>query len=189
MKNALFYILAGCLLLQGCRRAPELPVLFTVPAATLIDERGETLPLDALRGEVAIYNFVFTRCAGSCPLMTKKMQWLTQQFDDESLMRFVSVSVDPENDTPAVLAEHAGRVRNDERWIFLTGTREQVIDLSVGGFKLAAGDAGSEAEPVVHSNKFILVDQKGQIRGYYESQTAESLESLVRDAKSLLENG
>ena len=177
----------GLLLLACSGVENQLPVLYTVPDAALVADSGEALRLSELRGSVAIYNFIFTECAGSCPIMTRQMQGVVVRFPEGEPIRFVSVSVDPANDTPETLQAYARKVRNDDRWIFLTGTRDEVINLSVDGFKLAAGDQGSSpAEPILHSSKFILVDGDGQVRGYYDSNSQQSLDELVDHAGALI---
>lgn len=175
------------LMLTACGGVEHnLPVLFQVPDTRLTTDEGRELRLSGLEGNVAIYNFIFTQCQGSCPIMTRQMQELTRKFPSDQPIRFVSVSVDPANDTPEALREYAAGVRTDSRWIFLTGTRDEVIGLSVEGFKLAAGDPGEGAEPILHSSKFVLVDKQGQIRGYYDSLAKDSMQQLIDDASSLL---
>lgn len=169
----------------SCRQSVALPVLFPVPAVTLTTDAGEALNLDELRGKVAIYDFVFTRCAGSCPLMAGSMRALTREIDSAAV-RFISISVDPLHDRPAVLKKYASAVRNDDRWIFLTGERQQILDLSIKSFKLAAGDPGPGAEPILHSQKFVVVDQQGMIRGYYDGNAADEIKRLQRDVRALL---
>src|SRR5207248_505246 len=135
------------------------------PSDTLVAETGKRIPLDAMKGNVTVYDFIFTNCAGSCPMMTAQMRKLTKKIDKDAPVRFVSISVDPTRDTPAVLAEYAKRVRNDPRWTFLTsGTKDQIIHLSVDGFKLAAGGAPQTlAEPLLHSSRFAIADKDGYI--------------------------
>lgn len=163
-----------------------LPRLFEVPEARLIADDGSSLELSSLRGSVVVYDFVFTNCEGACPLMMKQMQGLMGGFAPSDGVRFVSLSVDPERDTPERLREFAAKVRNDPRWTFATGGPGDVLRLSVDGFKLAAGEAGSEAEPILHSSRFVLVDRTGWIRGYYDSTQPAEMKKLVSDAKDLL---
>lgn len=173
------------LLLSSCQQRETLPVLFPVPPVTLTTEKGQALNLEDLKGKVAVYDFIFTRCAATCPVMGASMRRLTGKVSSPEV-RFVSVSVDPANDTPEVLREYAQHLRTDDRWIFLTGKREDVINLSVKGFKLAAGDPGPGAEPILHSSKFVVVDRSGMIRGYYDGTSAQDLDRLARDVQSLL---
>lgn len=171
----------------ACTEAPAPPpALYPLPSMTLVSDAGAPVALDSLRGNVAIYDFIFTRCGATCPMMTRAMQKLTSEFDPGDAIRFVSVTVDPAHDTPEVLRAYAATHRTDPRWIFLTGDREDVIGLSVDGFKLAAGVPREGLEPILHSTKFALVDAEGNVRGYYESVDAEAMRQLVVDARALL---
>jgi protein SCO1/2 len=103
-------------------------------------------------------------------------------------VRLVSVSIDPEHDTPEVLAEYAGNYGASERWRFLTGEPEVVRMLAVEGFKLGVAEVEGEADPglaLVHSDRFVLVDAEGRIRGYYDPFEPESIARLERDVAAL----
>lgn len=174
------------LLLAACQPRLDLPKLFPVPPATLVDERGETVSLEALKGKVVVYDFIFTSCTGTCPIMTNNMRALTLLVDRDAPVRFVSISVDPARDTPAVLARYAARVRNDPRWTFLTGDRDAIVDLSVKGFKLTAGDPMPGGEPLLHSSKFAVADKEGMIRGYYDATDGTAPEDVARVVEQLV---
>jgi cytochrome oxidase Cu insertion factor (SCO1/SenC/PrrC family) len=174
------------LLLLACQPKPELPKLFPVPDTPLVNERGEHVRLDAMKGSVTVYDFIFTSCTGTCPIMTNNMRALTPLVEDDAPVRFVSITVDPARDTPPVLARYAARVRNDPRWTFLTGDRDAIVHLSVKGFKLTAGDPMPGGEPLLHSSKFAVADKQGIIRAYYDAtdgtvpeKVAEVVEQLV----------
>lgn len=102
-------------------------------------------------------------------------------------VRLVSFTVDPEHDTSKVLAAYAaqhGATR--DRWLFLTGDKQAMYDICVKGFKLALeSDSGTPAEPITHSTRFVLVDQQGQIRGYYSGTEDDDLKRLAADARRL----
>ena len=157
------------LLIFSCHQQSTLPKLYPVPNTTLVNERGTPVPLDSMKGNVTVYDFIFTTCRGTCPIMTNNMRALTKEIAKDAPVRFVSISIDPTRDTPPVLAEYAKRVRNDARWTFLTGKREDIVNLSVHGFKLAAGDPGPGGDPLLHSSKFAVADKEGMIRGYYDA--------------------
>lgn len=170
----------------ACKPRPELPRLFPVPDTQLVDESGSPVRLGEMKGNVTVYDFIFTSCTGTCPIMTNNMRALTPRVAKDAPVRFVSISVDPERDTPAVLAAYAKRQRNDPRWTFLTGTRADIVKLSVQGFKLAAGDPAPGGEPLLHSSKFAVADKNGIIRGYYDAadgtvpaQVAQVIEQLL----------
>lgn len=169
------------LLVAGCRHRSGLPKLFPVPDAKLVNDAGAPVQLAANKGYVTVYDFIFTNCGGTCPLMTQSMRQVTRKIDADAPVRFVSISVDPARDTPAQLAEYAKRVRNDDRWMFLTGDRNTIVDLSVNGFKLAAGDPQPGGEPLLHSSKFAVADRTGMIRAYIGA-TDDKASDAVRDA-------
>jgi len=178
---------AVLLLLAACAPKLDLPKLFPVPATTLVDERGQSLSLDALKGNIVVYDFIFTSCTGTCPIMTNNMRALTPLVDKDAPVRFVSITVDPARDTPAVLSQYAARVRNDPRWTFLTGDRDAIVDLSVKGFKLTAGDPMPGGEPLLHSSKFAVADKQGVIRGYYDAMDGTAPEQVARAVEQLLD--
>ena len=175
------------LALVACRKPADLPKLFPLPAAQLVNEQGRAVNLDSMKGSVTVYNFIFTTCTGTCPIMTNNMRALTQKIDKGAPVHFVSISVDPTRDTPPVLAEYAKRVRNDDRWTFLTGDRNAIVRLSVDGFKLAAGDPMPGGEPLLHSSKFALADKTGTIRAYYDGSDGLAVDEAARAVEQLLE--
>lgn len=165
---------------------PELPVLHEVPAFSLTDRDGEALSRDDLEGKPWVADFVFTRCPGVCPIMTRRMQELVADIPDGAA-RYVSVSVDPAYDTPEILQAYAEKHEAGPDWHFLTGPEDTVYSLIKEGFLLAL-DPSPEvegAEPIVHSNRFVLVDAEGLIRGYYNSFDEDELAKLRVDLKAL----
>ncbi|MEA2488232.1 MAG: hypothetical protein QOH21_24 [Acidobacteriota bacterium] len=181
--------LAAFLLLAvvACTRPPELPKLFPVPDAQLVDETGRSVQLSSMKGHVTVYDFIFTTCTGSCPIMTNNMRALTGKIDKDAPVRFVSITVDPTHDTPAVLASYAQRVRNDPRWTFLTGDRATIVRTSVQGFKLTAGDPTPGGEALLHSSKFAIADKQGIIRGYYDASDGTVPEEAAKVVAQLVD--
>lgn len=159
----------------------NLPVVGQVYDFTLVNEKNEPFSLSALEGKVWIVDFFFTTCSDICPMMTKNMVALNRTFEGVKEVRLVSISVNPEFDSTAVLAAYAQKQGARDHWIFLTGERETIKDLAVKSFKL-----GSIEEPVFHSSYFSLVDQHGLIRGYYDGTKADEINRLYRDSVSLL---
>ena len=110
-------------------------------------------------------------------------------------IKLVTISVDPEHDTSSVLSEYATRFKAiDGMWFFLTGKKEEIWNLIQNGFQLGIGEPTPEdlkngAEPVMHSNRFVLIDQKGQIRGYHDTSDAPKMKQLIDDAKILSKAG
>jgi protein SCO1 len=178
--------LSLALFISGCAGSAAIPDYSSVPEFSLTERSHRSVTRKDLDGRVWVADFIFTRCAGICPTMSLHMQKLQEQLPKE--VKLVSFSVDPYNDTPEVLTEYAKRYNADaERWLFLTGNPEAVQKLSVGGFKLALDPTGgTDAEPITHSSRFVLVDRQGHIRGYYGTEEADAFDRLVADAKKLL---
>lgn len=157
--------------------APEerLPVVGAVTDFTLIDSTGADLGLADLEGAIWVADLMFTSCAGTCPTLTQNMKAVQEAMAGDPAVRFVSVSVDPETDTPDRMREYALRMGADlNTWHFLTGPTETVQDLAVNGFKVGSAD-----EPVFHSNRFVLIDPDGQVRGYYMGTDREDMPRLI----------
>jgi protein SCO1/2 len=180
-------LLVLVLLAIACQPKQELPKLFPVPDTQLVDETGKTVRLGAMKGSVTVYDFIFTSCTGICPVMTNNMRALTPKIDKDAPVRFVSISIDPARDTPAVLNAYAQKHRNDARWTFLTGTRDDVVNLSVKGFKLAAGDPMPGGEPLLHSSKFAVADKEGVIRAYFDAADGKVPEEVAAAVEQLLD--
>lgn len=174
---------------QGAARlagasAEALPVLYEAPAFSLTDQEGRPFASDQLRGKVWVADFIFTHCPGACPLMTQKMASLQKAVPDRDV-RFVSFSVDPERDTPEVLKQYGQRFDADPaRWHFLTGPKDAIF-ATAAGLKLSAMPAGAAGPDIVHSEKFLLVDGEGRVRGAYGSNDEAELKRLSADAAKL----
>ncbi len=180
-------IFSTALALSCSHPAADLPKLFPVPNASLIADSGKPIQLDAMKGSVTVYDFIFTHCTASCPMMTANMSRITKAIDRDAPVRFVSISVDPQHDTPAVLREYAARVRSDPRWMFLTGNGGTIIDISEKGFKLAAVAAvPSGAEPLLHSTKFVIADKQGIIRAYCDGTASDAVDQVAGTVRDLL---
>ena len=172
-------------LLAGCTKKTAAVDYGPAPEFILTERSNRKVTKQDLAGKVWVADFIFTHCAGACPAMSSHMRKLQDQLFAD--IRLVSFSVDPGNDTPEVLTEYANRYGADrDRWLFLTGDPEGVQKLSVGGFKLALDpSSGTEAEPITHSSRFVLVDRSGNIRGYYGTEEPTALDHLVKDANNL----
>lgn len=192
--------------------ATSMPALGQVADFTLTERDGRPVSGADLAGQVWVADFIFTRCGSTCPRMTARMAQLASELADRSEVRFVSFTVDPIYDTPEILTRYAETYAADpERWLFLTGSREIIYHLARDSFRLgveevatmdtatmdtaaieaAAGPAGehSAAEPFIHSTRFVLVDRRGRIRGYYDSTEEAKVIKLRRDVLTLLREG
>lgn len=159
----------------------QLPVYGEVIDFSLTAHNGAAFSLADMHGKISIVDFIFTSCPMACPRMSTEMSELYHQFADASDVQFVSISVDPENDTLERLQQYAGGYGvTDNRWVFLRGPIEDVAVLSEKGFSLGA------EFPMNHSTKFVMVDPDGKIRGYYDSFEADEMAQLKTHLQQLL---
>ena len=158
------------------RHIPEPPpVLSELPEFSLVGVDGKPFGSAELRGQVYVVNFFFTSCRSICPAIMKGMARLQDGFAARNFagIRLVSISVDPERDTPEVLGAYGKELGVDPlRWTLLTGDPEKVRRLVVDGFKTPLAAPAPEAPgpiDIAHTGKLVLVDGLGRIRGYYDS--------------------
>lgn len=166
-----------------------------VPDFSLVERSGRPVTRADLERKVWIATFFYTRCRDTCPLQMAEMARLQAALDDRDGVRLVAISVDPDYDTPAVLSRYAERFHADpDRWLFLTGRRDETRRLAQEGFRLSAVraepvlDTSGEYDPLIlHSSRFVLVDGQARIRGYYESTDPEAVRRLREDLHRLLQ--
>jgi len=125
-----------------------LQVFGSLPDFSLTDRTQRTITRADLLGMVWVANFIYTRCTDTCPLQSARMAALQRDFTEERGLRFLSITVDPKRDTPAVLAKYAGRYDADrDRWWFLTGDKQAIYALIQEGFRLSVEDPTELAAP------------------------------------------
>jgi protein SCO1/2 len=181
-------------LLTACQRREPLESFTAVPPFALTAQDGRQVTLDDFKGRVWIADFVFTNCPGPCPMLTSHMRGIQDLLAERSLdVSLVSFSVDPETDTPEALTEYGKAFgANFKRWSFLTGDKQEIYDLILHGFLLAVSDGAVSSDYsagpgiITHSTRFALVDQNGEVRGYYHGEEPTVAAEIVADAKRLL---
>ena len=149
------------------------PVIKKVPDFEMVSHLGKPFSQDSLINKISILDFIFTSCPGPCPIMSSNMRTLYKQYKLHPDLQFISISVDPEYDTQEVLKAYAdANGVNDQRWKFLRADMKAVKKLSTDGFMFM-----SESLPAGHSVKFVLIDQNGDVRQYYNGTDAGAGES------------
>jgi protein SCO1/2 len=161
----------------------DLAKLGHAPDFTLTDQAGKLFALANVAGKIWVADFFLTTCQGACPIMSGNLHKLQEAFANDQRVRFVSVSVDPETDTPATLEAYSQALKADtNQWRFLTGPIDEVHRLEgVDGFKVGVSET-----PMAHSRRFVLVDRDGNIRGYYDGTDDHAVERVKHDIKLLL---
>jgi protein SCO1 len=158
---------------------------------TLLNQYGESITLEKVKGKVFVAEYFFTTCGTICPKMTEQMTRVQERFRGNDEVKILSFTVNPDYDTVQVLLEYAQKygVEKDQ-WHFLTGSKEELYRLARKSFfvlkpaeAINLGDAGSD---FIHTNNFILVDQQLRIRGYYDGTSISEVNELMEDIELLL---
>lgn len=171
-----FFLLASC-----TDRASKLPNYGKVPNFQVTDSNGRSFDRGMLSGSVWIVDFIYTNCPAECPRMTSRMHRIAEQVEGEDNLGLLSISVDPDRDTPAALTRFAERYGGPTtHWHFLTGTPSTVHLLAYTTFHV--GDIIGKMD---HATHFILLDKQGNIRGYYSSFEGDEMKKLLADANAL----
>lgn len=158
-----------------------------IPDFTFLSQDSTSVGRDDMKGKITIVDFFFTSCPSICPIMSSEMERVQDAFRNEEKVQIFSISIDPEYDSPSVLAEYAAEHgATKDKWFFLNGPKEEAHDLARCGFALPIADGMGIPEDFVHSDKFILVDGAGRIRGYYSGTEREGVDKLILETKILL---
>jgi cytochrome oxidase Cu insertion factor (SCO1/SenC/PrrC family) len=171
------------------RSTKELPVIATVPDFSLTEASGRTVTRQDLAGAPWVADLIFTHCGGICPTMSAEMARLSQSSSDLPA-RFVSISVDPERDTPEALEAYAQRFGADRtRWLFLRGDIGAVKKLATDGFlvPVGEGDTSQTGDEIIHSQRFVLIDANSRVRGTYDVRDREAMLALRGDLRRVSE--
>lgn len=204
MKTATRRVLGGvglglaAAIAQGCGTAAEdLPSYGAAPSFALTDQHGEPFGSADISQRAVLVSFVFTTCTEWCPVLSPKLRETQEQLRADGLLGskvlLLSITVDPEQDTPDKLAAYAQRYAADPRhWRFLTGPPEEIQRVVVGGFRVGllqpaptARDSAAVPLTITHSNRFVVVDGAGQIRSYLRGEEVTPAE-IVRTIRQVV---
>jgi protein SCO1/2 len=171
---------------------PDLRPIAQVPEFALTNQDSRAVSLADLRGNVWAADVIFTRCAGPCPRMTQRMSELQKVLSAQDKVKLVTLTTDPAFDRPEVLKRYAERFKADsQRWMFLTGTKQEITRVAVDGLKLAAMEKDSEKRETpldlfIHSELIVFVDKQGRLRGSVESDDPKLKSKVLAAVKQLL---
>jgi len=183
-------LLLSVLVLAGCRGAAEDDHLGALDDFQLTERSGRAVSRDDLKGKVWVAAFFFTRCAGPCSQVSGQMARLQEQWAGRDVV-LVSFTVDPDHDTPAVLRDYAAKFQADpQRWLFLTGERDKLYALIQNSFKLGVaqneGTARKPGDEVLHSTRLVVIDRKGEKRGYFDATDEAHMTKLTAKLAAVL---
>jgi len=163
----------------------DLPVLFPAAQFALIDHDAKPFSSADLAGRVWVADFIFTNCKAACPAMTERMRDVMAKLPGADV-RFVSFTLDPARDTPEALRAYKAKYApNEPRWTFVTGDKAAIYR-ALADMKLSAQQDG-DTDQILHSQRFLLVDAAGRVRGAYSTEQTGELERLVVETKWLLD--
>jgi cytochrome oxidase Cu insertion factor (SCO1/SenC/PrrC family) len=197
--NSLWAVAAAVVisaLCMACQTQPEMDVFGATPTFNLTDQTGASFASQSLAGRVTLLDFVYTHCTDACPLLSATFQETQRKLADDKVLAnkvtLVSLSVDPQHDTPSVLAEYAGQFKADPgTWKMLTGDWDQVYDV-VTGFKVAtrpprpvANAPAPGGTELAHTTRVVLIDPQLQVRAYLDGQDATA-DDLIKAARRLV---
>ncbi|WP_299319144.1 SCO family protein [uncultured Maribacter sp.] len=161
----------------------------TIADFSLTNQNGETITQDNYEGKIYVADFFFTTCPTICPIMTKNMVDLQQSLGKDSDVMLLSHSVTPEIDSVAQLKKYAlEKGVDDSNWNLVTGDKKQIYDLARKSYLAVKTDGDGGPFDMIHTENFILVDERKRIRGFYDGTKKEDIEKLLKDIKVLQES-
>jgi protein SCO1 len=172
----------------------EMDTVFqTIPSFSLTNETGKTFDSKSLKGKIFVASFFFTRCTTICPKITSQVSRVQDTFLGDPEVQLLSISVDPKFDQPEQLALYAKRFdANKDQWHFLTGEKKMIYPLVLKGFHVPLADASeydaaikNPDETFIHSERLVLVDKEGIIRGFYDGTDKKEVDRLLVEIKVL----
>lgn len=156
-----------------------------------LNQLGDTITKASVAGKIFVTDFFFTTCGGICPKMTKQLQRVQEEFRTDDNFLILSHTVNPKIDSVEVMARYAERFdANSSKWWFLTGSKEQLYTMARKSYLVVPDKAdpnfehGDESD-FIHTENFVLIDPKGQIRGMYDGTNPEEVAELIRDVYDL----
>lgn len=160
-------------------------IYHTIPPFSLVNQEGKTITDKDLEGKIFVANFFFVTCPTICPKMNDNLKGVTVKFRQDTGVKFLSFTVDPESDSVEVLNAYAKeRSADANQWWFLTGNKESIYTLAREGFLVNAAE-GKTAEDFFHSQDLILIDKEKRIRGLYDGLDAAEVKRLKDEIEVL----
>jgi protein SCO1/2 len=154
----------------------------TIPPFSFIGQNNKPITNETFKGKTYVADFFFTHCPSICPKLSSNLQKIQNAFKPEDEVMLLSHTVDPVRDTPQRLSEYADRYEADStRWFFVTGDKKALYDQARYGYFVSASEGDGGEHDFVHTEKVVLVDPQGVIRGYYDGTDSLEINRLVRD--------
>jgi len=151
------------------------------------NQLGNKVSLDDLHGKIIVLDFFFTRCPSICPGLARSMKRLQDSFvKNDSIVQFISISIDPEHDSVQQLRKFADHYNiNHDTWWLVTGDKKEIYDFALNEIKANIADPGVDTA-FIHTENFFLLDSNRIVRGFYNGFDTARQETLVRDIPILM---
>lgn len=161
-----------------------------VRSFAFVNQDGKTVTNKDVEGKVYVVEYFFTTCKGICPKMNENMAEVYQAFRGNDDVMILSHTVDPKKDTVEAMKAYSLQFEADpKQWLFLTGDKKELYDMARYSYLVTAVDDTAQVDiqsDFIHTDRFVLVDRTGRIRGQYEGTNKASVQQLIGDIKELL---
>ncbi|MFC5194090.1 MULTISPECIES: SCO family protein [Bizionia] len=149
---------------------------------SLTNQNGKTVTQADYENKIYVADFFFTTCQTICPIMTDHMVYIQKELKDEPDVMLLSHTVTPEIDSVAQLKKYALKKGvDDSRWNLVTGDKKQIYDLARKSYLAVKDIEGFDPYDMIHTENFMLIDKKRQIRGFYDGTKPEEIKRLIAD--------
>jgi len=158
-----------------------------IPPFTFVNQNGDTVSENIVKGKIYVADFFFTTCPTICPVMKRQMLKVYDKFKTNSDVMILSHTIDPEHDTPQVLNKFAKDLGiTGNQWQFLTGPKEKIYEIGLKNYLVVAQEDSMAQGGFLHSGAFVLVDKDKHVRGIYDGTTEEGTRKIMADIQVLL---
>lgn len=149
----------------------------------LTNQLGQSVSLKDMEGKVLLVDFFFTSCPSICPTLTKNLRKVQSAYvKNDSLLQILSFTVDPERDTVDKLRKYAYEYQiNPDNWWLLTGSKKEIYDLARNDFFVSVTKGDGGPDDFIHTEKLVLIDKNGNIRGYYDGLDSNAVKRCAGD--------
>lgn len=160
----------------------------TVKPFMFINQYGEKVTEETVKGKIYVTDFFFTTCQSICPVMSSELERVYKTFSTNKDILILSHTVSPEEDSIHVLMDYAKlHGVKDKRWLFLTGEKKHLYDMARTGYLLNAEEGNGDENDFIHTQNFALVDKERHLRGFYDGTDSLDVSRLITDITLLLE--
>lgn len=153
---------------------------------TLLNQDGNTITQKDYKNKIYVADFFFTRCTTICPIMSTNMKTLQDAFIKDTDVQFLSMSVTPEIDSVSILKKYADKKGAiSKKWHITTGNKKHIYTLARKSYMAVLDEGDGGEQDFIHTEQFILIDKKKQIRGFYDGTNKEDIEQILKDINLL----